>query len=28
VLAFGKGKPVALTRYTAGEVHPLRVLNL
>lgn len=28
VLAFGKGKPVALTRYSAGEVHPLRVLNL
>jgi len=28
VLAFGKGKPVALTRYAAGEVHPLRVLNL
>jgi tRNA pseudouridine55 synthase len=28
VLAFGKGKPVALTRYTAGEVHPLRVLNI
>ena len=28
VLAFGKGKPIALTRYTAGEVHPVRVLNL
>lgn len=28
VLALGKGKPVALTRYAAGEVHPLRVLNL
>jgi len=28
VLAFGKGKPVALTRYAAGEVHPLRVLNI
>jgi len=28
VLALGKGKPVALTRYSAGEVHPLRVLNL
>jgi len=28
VLATGKGKPVALTRYSAGEVHPLRVLNL
>jgi tRNA pseudouridine55 synthase len=28
VLALGKGKLVALTRYTAGEVHPLRVLNL
>ena len=28
VLAMGKGKPVALTRYSAGEVHPLRVLNL
>ena len=28
VLALGKGKPVALTRYVAGEVQPLRVLNL
>ncbi|MGH6620123.1 MAG: tRNA pseudouridine(55) synthase TruB [Alphaproteobacteria bacterium] len=28
VLALDKGKPIALTRYTAGEVHPLRVLNL
>jgi tRNA pseudouridine55 synthase len=28
VLAFGKGKPIALTRYAAGEVHPVRVLNL
>ncbi len=28
VLALGRGKPIALTRYAAGEVHPLRVLNL
>ncbi len=28
VLAVGRGKPIALTRYAAGEVHPLRVLNL
>ena len=28
VLALDKGKPIALTRYSAGEVHPLRVLNL
>lgn len=28
VLALDRGKPIALTRYTAGEVHPLRVLNL
>ena len=28
VLVFGRGKPIALTRYAAGEVHPLRVLNL
>src|SRR3546814_5436597 len=25
VLALDKGKPIALTRYSAGEVHPLRV---
>lgn len=28
VLAVGRGKPIALTRYAGGEVHPLRVLNL
>ena len=28
VLALGRGKPIALTRYAAGEVHPVRVLNL
>jgi tRNA pseudouridine55 synthase len=28
VLALDRGKPIALTRYAAGEVHPLRVLNL
>lgn len=28
VLAVAQGRPVALTRYTAGEVRPVRVLNL
>ena len=28
VLALGRGKPIALTRYAAGKVHPVRVLNL
>ena len=28
VLAMATGKPVALTRYTAGEVRPVRVLNI
>ncbi len=28
VLTVADGKPVALGRYTAGEVHPVRVLNL
>ncbi|MDH3228667.1 MAG: tRNA pseudouridine(55) synthase TruB [Alphaproteobacteria bacterium] len=28
VLAMADGKPVALARYTAGEVQPVRVLNL
>ncbi len=28
VLVMGQGRPVALTRYAAGEVRPVRVLNL
>ena len=28
VLALTMGKPIALTRYHAGEVRPMRVLNL
>jgi hypothetical protein len=28
VLARFAGRPVALARYAAGEIHPVRVLNL